>query len=196
MQLVTFWSRIAGLTACLFVSVSPALADARYGTFEGRLVAEFLPDGENVQLVEKFTFVDSNGQSWEVPAGSQTNGASIPQFLWVAYPPFTGKYRVAAVVHDHYCVTKKRTWQQVHRVFYDAMRAVGVEATVAKAMYAAVYAFGPRWEGTGKTRSVVYPNQMSAEKQSNTFADLKKWIEETNPTPQEIRERVRAMKLN
>lgn len=172
-----------------------ASADERYGSFSGKLVAEFLSDGVNVQLVEALTFTDSKGRAWSVPAGSQTNGASIPQFLWIGYPPFTGKYRIAAVIHDHYCVTKDRPWQQVHRVFYDSMRAAGVDKATAKAMYAAVYAFGPRWIGTGKTRTVVLPNQIPDDQKQSTFDELKSWIEATSPTPSQIRERIRALKL-
>jgi len=48
--------------------------------------------------------------------------------------PFTGRYREASVVHDYYCDTKSERWQDTHRVFYDGMRANGVDAATAKLM--------------------------------------------------------------
>ena len=58
------------------------------------------------------------------------------------------EYRDASVIHDYFCDKRRqprRPWQQVHRVFYEAMRLSGVSVVKAKVMYAAVYRFGPRW---------------------------------------------------
>jgi hypothetical protein len=60
--------------------------------------------------------------------------------------PFSGKYRKAAVIHDHYCESRIRPWQTVHNMFHKAMLAAGVDKVKADAMFAAVYAFGPRWK--------------------------------------------------
>lgn len=60
--------------------------------------------------------------------------------------PFEGQYRNASVVHDVACVKKSEKWEDVHRMFYYAMRAGGVSETRAALMYAAVYKFGPRWD--------------------------------------------------
>jgi len=174
--------------------ISGALADERYGTFSGQPVVEFLPGGRNVKLREEITFTDSNNREWHVPSGVKTNGASIPRFLWVNYPPFTGKYRIAAVIHDHYCVTKDRKWQQVHRMFYDAMRAAGVKIATAKAMYAAVYLFGPRW--AGRSQSIVLPNPLPDQEKIKIFKELEQWIKQKNPTPKEIRMRMRSRGLD
>jgi len=38
-----------------------------------------------------------------------------------------------------------RGWRATHRVFYDALRALGVTASKAKLMYYAVYLGGPKW---------------------------------------------------
>ena len=172
-----------------------AFADDRYGRFSGQPVIKLMTDGFNVQLVEGLTFTDYNKRKWYVPSGSQTNGASIPRFLWISYPPFTGKYRIAAIIHDHYCVIKDYSWQNVHRMFYDAMRAAGVDKTTAKAMYAAVYFFGPRWKGTGKSRSIIIPNQLPDPQKEKIFKELKRWIEEERPTPREIRQRAQSLGL-
>ena len=46
---------------------------------------------------------------WNVPNGYKTDGASVPAALWALYPPFTGSYRSAAVIHDYYCDNKERS---------------------------------------------------------------------------------------
>ena len=82
-----------------------------------------------------------------MPAGVLVDGASIPSVFWsIIGAPFTGKYREASVIHDHYCETKSRHWKAVHRVFLDGMLASGVNDYQAKLMYLAVYRFGPRWD--------------------------------------------------
>jgi hypothetical protein len=94
-------------------------------------------------LVFHQTAVDT---PWTAPAGTLTDGASIPEVFWsVIGGPFEGKYRDAAVNHDYECCVKMHAWQSVHRMFYAGMRANGEEAWLAKLMYFAVYFFGPRW---------------------------------------------------
>ena len=144
--------------ALLALAVSPALGETYFGHFIGKFVADFSDDGSGrkVTLMEPYSFVDPFGQEWDVPSGYKTDGASVPTALWALYPPFTGNYRSAAVIHDYYCDTKARSWQDTHKVFYFAMRAANVDEKTAKIMYGAVYLFGPRW-GPG-----TLPGQRSA----------------------------------
>lgn len=118
------------------------------GTFVGHVVAEWLDDkeGRKMKLAEPFAFIEKSGERWDAPKGSIVDGASIPKIAWsIIGGPFEGKYRNASVIHDVACNDKDRTWQSVHKVFYDAMLASGVDISKAKIMYAAVYHFGPRW---------------------------------------------------
>src|SRR5262245_7013544 len=132
------------LVAYIAVSCVTAVP-ANWGHFKGEVIARFLADGRNMQLEQPFGYVDPRGRAWDVPAGMITDGASVPQFFWLAFPPFTGQYRAAAVIHDYYCQIKVRSWKETHEVFYNASRAAGVSEKTAKAMYGAVYYFGPRW---------------------------------------------------
>ena len=121
------------------------------GTFKGDLVLKEIAGGDNssFELVNDFSFVDSNSRLWTAPKGIVVNGASIPKFFWSFIGgPWSGKYKRASVIHDHFCETKSRKWDDVHRVFYDAMIASGVSELKAKLMYFAVYRFGPRWTDT------------------------------------------------
>jgi hypothetical protein len=114
------------------------------GRFNGELVLKAMPDGRAMELVQPFTYIDSHGVTWPVPARTRVDGASIPSVFWsVIGAPYSGKYREASVIHDHYCATKSRHWKAVHKVFLDGMLASGVDKI--RLMYIAVYRFGPRW---------------------------------------------------
>jgi hypothetical protein len=177
-----------------FMVLPAASGEDSVGKFIGNIVASLLPDGRNMKLEQSFSFIDAKGKRWEVPAGIETDGASIPQIFWITHPPFTGKYRYAAVIHDHYCRTKERSWQETHNVFYDAMRAAGVEERTAKLLWAAVYRMGPRWGGAGFTTRSAHPTPPPPplEKQSEFMNELDAWMARDNPSRDQI---AKAMEL-
>lgn len=120
-----------------------------YNPFPRPLDIRMAPDGRSALLLDSFEFIDQQGKKWVAPKGVTVNGASIPHVFWsIVGSPWTGKYREASVVHDYYCVTRTEPWQAVHRLFYNAMVANGVNVLQAKIMYAAVFRFGPRWDFT------------------------------------------------
>ncbi|HXF53202.1 MAG TPA: caspase family protein, partial [Hyphomicrobiaceae bacterium] len=174
-----------------------AVAQQKVGQFKGEIVAKFLRDGRNMRLEAPFGYIDPMGRSWDVPVGAETDGASIPRVLWVTHPPFTGKYRAAAVVHDYYCQTKSRDWKATHEVFYHAMRAAGVDDKTAKVMYAAVYYFGPRWGrgGRGEARATGAEQELPFEDQARLFEQIRSWIESESPDLAGIARRIDAGNL-
>jgi hypothetical protein len=161
-------------------------AQTMTGSFIGELVAKLLEDGRNLQLAQPFGYVDSNGQQWDVPAGTKTDGASIPRAFWITHPPFTGKYRAAAVIHDHYCRTQSRSWRETHNVFYDAMLAGGVDDRTAKVMWGAVYRFGPRWGDGEKKKSWRDLRPSDLKEQADFVRNLGAWVGRSNPSRDEI----------
>jgi uncharacterized protein DUF1353 len=167
--------------ATIAASATAALAEANFGHFVGKFVAEFGDDGRKVTLIEPYAFFDPAGQEWNVPAGAKTDGASVPAALWALYPPFTGSYRSAAVIHDYYCDNKERTWQDTHKVFYYAMRAAKVDETTAKVMYSAVYLFGPRWGVGTSPGQRNAPVQATTEQQDALVKELQVYVEKENP---------------
>ena len=123
----------------------------RMGHFIGEVLVKWLKDGRKVQLLEEFAFVDVKQKKWLASKGRKVDGASIPRFLWaITGSPFVGKYRRASVIHDVYCEDRTEPYQDVHRMFYQAMLADGLSEGKAKEMYAAVASFGPRWDKDGK----------------------------------------------
>ena len=175
------------LAALIAVSAifGPALG-ANWGSFSGDIVAIFLSDGRNMRIEQPFTYVDPRGRSWDVPAGVVTDGASVPRFFWVAFPPFTGQYRSAAVVHDYYCQSRSRSWRETHEVFYNAMRATGVDEISALTLFGAVYNFGPRW-GIGASRRGPGVDKYRTDAEQEAFVrELREWIVREKPSTAQI----------
>jgi len=173
---------------CLAVvlGLTTAASPQTLGEYKGEAVLSMLPDGRNMQLLKPFSYVDPKGQTWNVPAGTKTDGASIPRILWLTYPPFTGKYRQAAVVHDYYCQLRSRAWKDTHKVFYDAMLTSGVPEKTAKIMYGAVYGFGPRWGTRSEQRAPAAERHPSPVAQTQLLRDLEAWIARDNPSAEDI----------
>ena len=172
---------IALAAALMLTPLSAAQSESNFGHFVGKFVAEFGDDGRRVTLMEPFGYVDPAGQQWNVPDGYKTDGASVPAALWALYPPFTGSYRSAAVIHDYYCDNEERSWQDTHKVFYFAMRAANVDERTAKIMYGAVYLFGPRWgPGTRPGQRNARP-EATPEQQEAVVKELQQLVERENP---------------
>lgn len=138
-----------GITSSLLSKTSPLLAQSP-GQFIGNLV--FKPVNKNgtyvFELLENYGYQDPKGRMWQAKSGLPTDGASIPSVFWpIVGHPYEGPYLNAAVIHDYYCIKQNRyrKWEDVHRVFYDAMLSNGVNNLKAKLMFFAVRRFGPRW---------------------------------------------------
>lgn len=135
--------------------------DGDRNCFTGRFGLTDIPgDPAHKLIAHDFGFLDSKGVGWQTNAGAKTDGASIPPLLRpLVGSPWEEDYIRAAVIHDWYCVRRVQTWQDTHRVFYDAMLASGMKPAKAKLMFYAVYAFGPIWGWpTGGQTCSVTPN--------------------------------------
>lgn len=151
--------RIIVLAIGFLFSAVAMPSEGNYGHYEGNVVAEWLPDGRQMRLASPLTYISSSGVVWKAPEGAVIDGASIPKFAWsIIGGPFEGKYRNASVIHDVACKEKTRTWRAAHKVFYTGMLASGVDMTLAKIMYGAVYHFGPRWDVKVALEGISLPN--------------------------------------
>ena len=120
------------------------------GKFSGNVKAEWLDDGRKMRLLETITFTDSKGKVWTSEKGRVINGADIPRFFWrVAGSPYVGLHRRPSVLHDIQCEDRTESYKNVHRMFYEAMLAEGMDKHEAKQKYIAVKNFGPKWDKHG-----------------------------------------------
>ena len=190
------------------------------GTFQGPLDVRFMSvksgDGyavEMMQLLKPFSYKDSKGEMWDVPEGFISDGASIPLPLWVVVGgPFSGPYRDAAVIHDYFCYTKKRKWEETHDVFLEAALNRGTPEWKAEYMYAGILFKGPRWptpQSAGLSHPFIYaqlvpgpappatsssPPSAAGKTDQQIFEELRVWIETAKPTRDAIRKRVEELR--
>ena len=134
----------------LVLGSSFASAQEYFGDFLDKLKGTFIVEAKprpTFKLETDFRFKDPNGLLWATPAGTEVDGASIPQVFWsLIGGPFDGAYINASVIHDHYCRTKERTAHDTHRNLYYGMRALQVPEWKAKLMHWTVATYGPSWK--------------------------------------------------
>lgn len=173
-----------------------------------------------IALLQPFSYTDSKGEEWSVPEAYLSNGATIPKGLWnLVGPPISSRYVRAAVIHDYFCEKQDRPWEEVHDMFFEAALASGTSLNDAKLLYAGVVAFGPRWEviqaKTGYGRPPIVKAQVTPDGSSGTgesgasptsppslenrsniqmLQDLKKWIDEHEPSKEMIDQHVQNIR--
>jgi Protein of unknown function (DUF1353) len=181
------------LSSCVFghkesVRPEPVKPTSTWGYFSGPIDTRWEADGRTMTLLNELRYTDPKGVVWIAPAGSDVDGASLPRALWSFFGgPFEGKYRNASVLHDVAYDQKTRPWQQVDRMFYDAMRCSGVGAIEAKTFYFALYRHGRHWKFKKKAEesreTALNPAEVDA---------IQQWIRQNNPTLDQIDSRADA----
>jgi len=175
----------------------------KWGYYSGEPVTRWSPDGRNMILVTELRYTDPKGEVWVAPAGSVTDGASIPRYLWsLIGGPFEGQYRNASVLHDAAYEKKNRPWQDCDRMFYYAMRCSGVNAVEAKTMFYALYKFGHHWKFPIKRgKPVKYEGALVARGEEIPRAipvspteinQARNWISNTDPSLEQIERRAQT----
>ena len=99
------------------------------------------------RLAEPY-FLDLNGAirlTLTVPAGFETDFASVPRLLWPLFPP-TGPWLEASIVHD-FCYSGQVPFSRflADALFRELMKLYGVPLWRRVLMYYAVRLFGWLW---------------------------------------------------
>ena len=93
-------------------------------------------------LLEDVT-VEALGYRIRVKKGFDFDGASIPQSLWGVYGnPLSGKFRIAALVHDALYASQKLPREVADAIFLDLMKQHEVGYMKRQTMYYAVRSAG------------------------------------------------------
>lgn len=82
-----------------------------------------------------------NTDTFHVPAGFETDFASVPRAFWNAFPPY-GKYTKAAVLHDYFYATQPISRKDADGIFRRTMKELGVGWLRRRTMYRMVRMFG------------------------------------------------------
>lgn len=159
----------------------------------GSRLADFFPTAERLE------FVDVARRRWVAPERTLTDGASIPHiFVPIVGSPRSQEFVNAAAIHDAYCGIGNEhlseyhsaPWQDVHRMFYDALRVGGTGEGRAQVMFAAVYLGGPRWNSPHDRLNLV-PDAYLKEAMIKT----RTYIDENEPTMPELLAYLRWLEL-
>jgi len=106
-------------------------------------------DGRDATLLTPVVFQRPDSVGGEIitmPAGSRTDGASIPEPAWsLGFAPF-GPYWLACVLHDGCYRGSTRpvidNRDEADLILWEAMISLGVYESIAKTIYNAVRQFG------------------------------------------------------
>ena len=110
--------------------------------------------------------VESLGYKITVKKEFDFDGASIPQALWSVYGnPLTGKYKIAALVHDALYASEKLSRELADAIFLDLMKQHEVGYIKRQTMYYAVRSAGWYvWRGHTKEEVEKYKGFIDVEK--------------------------------
>lgn len=75
-----------------------------------------------------------------VPAGFESDGATVPRWFWPIYPP-VDTYMPAAILHD-WLLVNDAGWRVANSAFKQAMKELGVPGWRSKPMIAAARLYG------------------------------------------------------
>lgn len=111
--------------------------------FTGELVLRYRDkpvDGKWFTTMEAISYKSLNGKIYNIPAGTNTDFASIPRIMrWLI--PRVGKYGKASVAHDYLCESAIVPRKEADRVFLEGMKRLGVRKIRRLLMYFGVAAY-------------------------------------------------------
>jgi hypothetical protein len=168
---------------------APPAPSKEWGEFSSPPKVEVLGDGRMLRLLEDFAYIDPRNKTWVAQQDTTVDGASIPRAFWsITGGPLEGRFRNASIIHDEACERMTDSWQDVHRMFYEACRCGGVPELQAKVMYAAVYHFGPRWERRTVPEIRVFKGKDKGEEKVTIQRTLPRLIHPTEAADTKIRD--------
>ena len=103
------------------------------------------------RLLSDFRYVSSVG-TITVPAGFETDGASVPKAFWNILAPF-GKYFHAAVIHDYLYLTAIYSRLDSDLLFKEAMYNSGLGWATRETVFRAVRLFGQSSYGSYRAKT-------------------------------------------
>ena len=121
---------------------------------------------EDVFILLEDVTVEALGYRIRVKKGFDFDGASIPQSLWGVYGnPLSGKFRIAALVHDALYASQKLPREVADAIFLDLMKQHEVGYMKRQTMYYAVQSAGwYSWKQLTKEEIETYKEFINVEK--------------------------------
>jgi len=118
------------------------------------------PTGRGTEIVvEDFTYKDIT-----LKKGFESDGATVPRILWVAFPPFYPDYKTASMVHDYLCNIDQ--YHKADRYFHEILIKTRVKKSTRLAL---VY-------GVRIWHKIAYRNN----NQKRSWLKLYEWLGDCN----------------
>ena len=105
--------------------------------FPDSLCVEWL-DGKRWRLISSFSYHRNNGEIIIVPKDFITDFGSKPPIVWIFIGSPTDEGGPAYLVHDFLCYIPNYPKSKADRIFYEAMRDLGVPYLKRTVMYFSV----------------------------------------------------------
>ena len=102
-------------------------------------------NGDCIRVLEDLLYVYENLPPFTVPAGFESDGASVPEFLWATVSPAIDPRTLdGALAHDYLYRTCPQGWTRkaADGLFYDYIRAHGLSFFRSQKAYWGVRLFG------------------------------------------------------
>lgn len=183
-----------------------------YGKFTDTRKVEWKRNSDNKRdmiLINEFSYIAPKGKKWKAPKGYVTDGASIPRIFWsLVGGPFDEQYREVALIHDVYCDSQSKLWQDVYHIFYYTNRAAGISEFKLKVLYDAVRFGGLRWNkkapsnyfsgchATGSSQKYIKTVSPTKKISENVAKSAIKWIKKNNSSIDEIDQHIEKLIKN
>jgi hypothetical protein len=93
------------------------MEDKKYDLYNNVVITPRLDD--TYKLEKEFTYKDIT-----VPKNYHTNGADIPRFLWIFWPPNRSVYIPAVIIHDYLC--DKKEYKKADTYFKEILQVLNI----------------------------------------------------------------------
>lgn len=90
------------------------------------------PTGNGTEIATE----EYNYRDVVISCGFESDGATVPRFLWWLYPPFYPDYKTASFVHDNLC--RLEQYAKADRYFYELLVKGGVKKSTRRNFVKAV----------------------------------------------------------
>lgn len=84
---------------------------------------------------------EGKDESWTIPSGFETDFATVPRIIQWLIPTY-GKYTLAAILHDYFCVELSRAYKQQREPF---ITSSDTDGTFRRVMRELGVPFAQRW---------------------------------------------------
>lgn len=109
---------------------------------KGDLVLNFVSRSDSSILMSDLEYQNKKYKV-SVKKGLETDGASIPKFLWsIVGSPYLGSYRKAAIIHDGLYRTHKLSKTKSDFLFLEMMKSQNVHFLKRHLIFLGVFLFG------------------------------------------------------